>query len=186
MAFAGTDPVTSALLPTYARADLAFERGEGAWLISTKGERFLDFGCGIAVTALGHAHPHLVEALIAQGQRLWHTPISSNPAGRAARRAAGRLRPLPISSSSPIPAQRRAKARSRRRANTIMRVAIRESSGSSRFEGAFHGRSLAALSAGGNAKYLEGFGREGRGFDQVPFGDLDAVEAAVGRRPARS
>ena len=64
--------MTSSLLPTYARADLAFERGEGAWLISTNGDRFLDFGCGVAVTALGHAHPHLVEALVEQGQRLWH------------------------------------------------------------------------------------------------------------------
>ncbi|MGC2127747.1 MAG: aminotransferase class III-fold pyridoxal phosphate-dependent enzyme, partial [Methylovirgula sp.] len=64
--------MSSSLLPTYARAKLAFERGEGAWLISTEGERFLDFGAGIAVASLGHAHPHLVKALTQQAQKLWH------------------------------------------------------------------------------------------------------------------
>lgn len=65
--------MTSALLPTYARAPIAFERGEGAWLVAEDGDRYLDFGAGIAVNALGHAHPHLVEALTAQAQKLWHT-----------------------------------------------------------------------------------------------------------------
>ncbi|MBD8904983.1 acetylornithine transaminase, partial [Methylobacterium bullatum] len=65
--------MTSALLPTYARAPIAFERGEGAWLVTRDGERYLDFGAGIAVNALGHAHPHLVEALTTQAQKLWHT-----------------------------------------------------------------------------------------------------------------
>src|ERR1700721_2287573 len=60
-------------MPTYARVDLAFERGEGAYLISTAGEKYLDFASGIAVTALGHSHPHLVETLVAQGRKLWHT-----------------------------------------------------------------------------------------------------------------
>jgi len=65
--------VSSAIVPTYARADVTFERGDGCWLTSTTGERYLDFGAGIAVNSLGHTHPHLVEALISQGQRLWHT-----------------------------------------------------------------------------------------------------------------
>ena len=64
--------VTSHLLPTYARVDLAFERGEGAWLIATNGERYLDFTGGVAVNALGHAHPYLIDALNAQAHRLWH------------------------------------------------------------------------------------------------------------------
>src|ERR1700690_371443 len=64
--------VSSHLLPTYARVDLAFERGEGAWLIATTGERYLDFTSGVAVNALGHAHPHLVEALTEQARKLWH------------------------------------------------------------------------------------------------------------------
>ena len=65
--------MTSALLPTYARAPIAFERGEGAWLVAEDGDRYLDFGAGIAVNALGHAHPHLVDALTTQAQKLWHT-----------------------------------------------------------------------------------------------------------------
>src|ERR1700690_3494659 len=64
--------MTSHLLPTYARVHLAFERGEGVWLTATNGERFLDFTSGVAVNALGHAHPHLVAALTAQAQKLWH------------------------------------------------------------------------------------------------------------------
>src|SRR5471032_1476350 len=64
--------VSSHLLPTYARVDLAFERGEGAWLFTADGERYLDFTSGVAVNALGHAHPHLVAALTEQAQKLWH------------------------------------------------------------------------------------------------------------------
>src|SRR5438552_15970478 len=60
------------LLPTYARVDLAFERGEGAWLLATNGERYLDFTAGVAVNALGHAHPHLIAAIGEQAQKLWH------------------------------------------------------------------------------------------------------------------
>src|SRR5712691_8188439 len=63
---------TSHLLPTYARVDLAFERGEGAWLVATNGERYLDFTSGVAVNALGHGHPHLVEAITAQAKKVWH------------------------------------------------------------------------------------------------------------------
>src|SRR5688572_17596728 len=70
--FAGERMITP-VLPTYSRADLAFERGEGAWLHATDGTRYLDFGAGIAVNSLGHAHPHLVEALTDQARKLWHT-----------------------------------------------------------------------------------------------------------------
>ena len=62
--------MTSPLLPTYARADISFERGEGPWLVSRDGERYLDFGAGIAVNALGHAHPHLVKTLVEQAQKV--------------------------------------------------------------------------------------------------------------------
>src|SRR5262249_56097019 len=64
--------VTTHLLPTYARVDLAFERGEGAWLVSTSNERYLDFSGGVAVNVLGHAHPHLLAALNQQAQKVWH------------------------------------------------------------------------------------------------------------------
>src|ERR1700748_3573404 len=62
----------SAVMPPYARGDPPFERGEGAYLYATDGRRFLDFASGVAVTALGHAHPHLVKALTEQAQKLWH------------------------------------------------------------------------------------------------------------------
>jgi acetylornithine/N-succinyldiaminopimelate aminotransferase len=65
--------VIAPVLPTYQRADIAFERGDGPYLFDAKGERYLDFGAGIAVNALGHAHPHLVAALRAQAEKLWHT-----------------------------------------------------------------------------------------------------------------
>ena len=64
--------MTSHLMPTFARVNLAFERGEGVWLMATNGERYLDFTSGVAVNALGHAHPHLVAALTEQAQKLWH------------------------------------------------------------------------------------------------------------------
>src|SRR5271170_6493698 len=84
----GAEPVPSAIVPVYAKADVAFERGEGCWLISTTGERYLDFGAGIAVTSVGHAHPQLVEALTNQGSKLWHVSnLYQNPEGeRFARR----------------------------------------------------------------------------------------------------
>src|SRR5260370_25810419 len=67
-----TNSAPSHLLPVFARVELGFERGEGAWLIATAGERYLDFTSGVAVNALGHAHPHLVKALGEQAQKLWH------------------------------------------------------------------------------------------------------------------
>ena len=76
---AGPSP---AVMGTYARQDIVFERGEGSWLISTAGERYLDFGSGVAVNALGHAHPHLVAALTAQAQKLWHTSNLYRVAGQ--------------------------------------------------------------------------------------------------------
>ena len=81
--------VTSNLMPTFARVHLAFERGEGVWLHATNGERYLDFTSGVAVNALGHAHPHLVAALAEQSQKLWH--VSNLYEIPEAERAAARL-----------------------------------------------------------------------------------------------
>jgi acetylornithine/N-succinyldiaminopimelate aminotransferase len=107
----------SHLLPVYARVDLAFERGEGAWLIATNGERYLDFTSGVAVNALGHAHPHLVEAVTEQARKLWH--VSNLYRIPEAERLARRLCAASFADgcSSPIPAPRRWNARSRWRAN---------------------------------------------------------------------
>ncbi len=170
----------SAIVPTYARANVAFERGEGCWLISTSGERYLDFGAGIAVTSVGHAHPHLVEALTRQGSKLWHVSnLYQNPEGeRYARRLVeATFADLAFFANSGAEANEAAVKMARRR-QTI--GGHPERYRTLTFEGAFHGRTLAMIAAGGQAKYLEGFGPKVDGFDQIPVTDLGAVEAAIG------
>jgi len=171
--------LSSHLLPTYARADIAFERGEGAWLVSTKGERFLDFGSGVAVTVLGHAHPHLVETLSKQGHQVWHVsnlfqiPQAERLASRLTAASFGDLVFFTNSGTEAcegaIKMARKYHYVSGHPAKTRIIT----------LQGAFHGRSLAALSAGGNPKYLEGFEPRMEGFDQVAFADLAAVKAAI-------
>lgn len=170
---------SSALLPVFARMDLAFERGEGAWLISTKGERYLDFGSGIAVNAVGHAHPHLVEALKAQSEKLWHTSnLYQIPDGeRLARR-------LVEHSFADTVFFTNSGAEALECAIKMARKYHSASGHPERyriitFEGAFHGRTLATLAAGGQQKYLEGFGPKVEGFDQVAFADHEAIEKAI-------
>jgi acetylornithine/N-succinyldiaminopimelate aminotransferase len=176
--------VTSHLLPTYARVDLAFERGEGPWLFATNGDRYLDFTAGVAVNGLGHAHPRLIEALNAQAQKIWH--VSNLFQIPEAERLAGRLcaetfADLIFFCNSGAEAM-----------ECCIKVARKYQYASGRperhrfitFEGAFHGRTLATLAAGGQKKYLEGFGPVVEGFDQVPFGDLDAVKKSIGPETA--
>jgi acetylornithine/N-succinyldiaminopimelate aminotransferase len=176
--------VTSALLPTYARAPLAFERGEGAWLVAESGERYLDFGAGIAVNALGHAHPHLVEALTSQAQKLWHTSnLFQIPEGeRLGQR-------LVDASFADVAFFCNSGAEANEAAIKIARKYHAAAGQPERyrivtFEGAFHGRTLATLAAGGQQKYIEGFGPKVDGFDQVPFGDHEALLAAIGPETA--
>jgi len=172
--------VTSHLLPTYARVDLAFDRGEGAWLTTTDGDRYLDFAAGVAVNALGHAHPRLIEALSQQAEKVWH--VSNLYRVPEAERLAERLCAATF-------ADRVFFCNSGAEAmECAIKVARKYQSASGRpdrhrivtFEGAFHGRTLATLAAGGQKKYLEGFGPPVEGFDQVPFADLDATKRAIG------
>jgi acetylornithine/N-succinyldiaminopimelate aminotransferase len=176
--------VTSHLLPTYARADLAFERGEGPWLFTTDGERYLDFTAGVAVNALGHAHPHLIAALTAQAQKVWHVSnlFRIPEAERLAERlCAETFADLIFFSNSGAEAM-----------ECCIKTARKYQYASGRperhriitFEGAFHGRTLATLAAGGQKKYLEGFGPVVDGFDQAPFADLEAVKKAIGPETA--
>ncbi|HXX04283.1 MAG TPA: aspartate aminotransferase family protein [Xanthobacteraceae bacterium] len=171
--------MTSHLLPTYARVDLAFERGEGAWLIATNGDRYLDFTSGVAVNALGHAHPHLVAALTEQAQKVWHVSNLYQIPGAervAQRLCAASFADLVFFCNSGAEAM-----------ECAIKMARKYQSASGRperyriitFEGAFHGRTLATLAAGGQKKYLDGFGPVVEGFDQVPFGDLAAVKRAI-------
>jgi acetylornithine/N-succinyldiaminopimelate aminotransferase len=175
---------TSHVLPTYARVDLAFERGEGPWIISTTGERYLDFTGGVAVNVLGHAHPYLIEALTAQAKKLWHVSnlFRIPEAERLAERlCAASFADLVFFCNSGTEAMEGAIKTTRK---------FHAASGHPEkfrivtFEGAFHGRTLASLAATGNKKYLDGFGPPVEGFDQVPFGDLDAVKAAIGPQTA--
>ncbi len=171
-------------MPTFARVHLAFERGEGVWLHATNGERYLDFTSGVAVNALGHAHPHLVAALAEQSQKLWHVSnlYEIPEAERAAQRlCAASFADVVFFCNSGAEAVEGAikcarKFQSANGAPERYRIVT--------FEGAFHGRTLATLAAGGQKKYLDGFGPPVEGFDQVPFGDLDAVKRAIGDETA--
>jgi acetylornithine/N-succinyldiaminopimelate aminotransferase len=174
----------SHLLPTYARVDLAFERGDGVWLVATNGDRYLDFTSGVAVNALGHAHPHLLAAIAEQAKKVLH--VSNLYRVPEAERLAERLCAASFAdvvffANSGAEAMECAikMARKYQSANgkpERYRIVT--------FEGAFHGRTLATLAAGGQKKYLEGFGPVVEGFDQVPFGDLEATKRALGPHTA--
>lgn len=172
--------VKSHLLPTYARADLAFERGEGAWLVSTAGERYLDFTAGVAVNVLGHAHPQLVAALSEQAQKIWHVsnlfriPEAERLAERLCRESFADTVFFANSGAEALECSIKMARKFHAVQGRPERFRIVT------FEGAFHGRTLATLAAGGQKKYLEGFGPVTEGFDQVAFGDFDAAKRAVG------
>jgi acetylornithine/N-succinyldiaminopimelate aminotransferase len=176
--------VPSHLLPTYARVDLAFERGEGPWLFATNGERYLDFTAGVAVNALGHAHPQLIAALTAQAHKVWHVsnlfriPEAERLAERLCAATFADLAFFCNSGAEAMEASIKVARKYQYVSGHPERYRIIT------FEGAFHGRTLATLAAGGQKKYLEGFGPPVEGFDQVPFGDLDAVKRAIGPETA--
>jgi acetylornithine/N-succinyldiaminopimelate aminotransferase len=171
-------------MPTYARQNIVFARGEGSWLITEAGDRYLDFASGVAVNALGHAHPHLVAALKDQAERLWHTSNLYRVAGQE--HLAERLSEVTFADrvffcNSGAEACEGAIKAARRYHHVNGRP---ERWRIVTFEGAFHGRTLATLAAGGNPKYLDGFGPPAPGFDQIPFGDHAALEGAIGPETA--
>lgn len=168
------------LMPTYARCEIAFERGEGAYLFDADGRRYLDFAAGIAVNSLGHAHPHLVASLGEQVKKLWHTSNLYRMPDQE--RLAQRLVDATFADSaffcnSGVEAIEGGIKLCRR---------YHASGGNPErwriitFDGAFHGRTLAALAAANNPKYLDGFGPKVDGFDQVAFNNLNEVRNAVG------
>ena len=173
-----------AVLPTYNRAPIAFERGEGAWAIATDGTRYLDLGAGIAVNALGHANPDLVAALTEQAGRIWHvsnlyqipqqqrlaemlvdktfadTVFVTNSGTEAAELAIKMVRHYWSDRGQPE------------------RIEILT------FEGAFHGRSTGAIAAAGSEKMVKGFGPLMPGFRTLPWADMEALKAAMSDRTA--
>ena len=176
--------VTESLYGTYMRIPLRFERGEGVWLIAEDGTRYLDFAAGIAVNSLGHAHPHLVAALKDQADKLWHTSNLYDIPGQS--RLADRLTEVTFAdraffTNSGAEAMECAIKTARRYHYVNGDI---ERTGIITIEGAFHGRTLATIAAGGQPKYLEGFGPKAPGFTQVPFGDLEAMKAAIDHETA--
>ncbi len=173
-----------AVLPTYNRANIAFERGEGVWAIATDGTRYMDLGAGIAVNVLGHANPDLVEALTAQAGRIWHvsnlyqipeqeklaaalvehtfadTVFFTNSGTEAAELAIKMVRKYWDAKGEPG------------------RVEILTC------EGAFHGRSTGAIAAAGSEKMVKGFGPLMPGFRQIPWGDIEALLGAITEQTA--
>ncbi len=168
-----------AVLGTYARANVEFERGESSSLWTPAGDRYLDFAAGVAVNVLGHAHPHLVAAITEQAGKLWHTSNLYRIAGQE--RLAQRLTEVTFAdkvffANSGAEAMEACIKMARKyhshRGNPERYRIIT-------FEGAFHGRTLATIAAGNQPKHVAGFGPKVQGFDQVPLGDLDAVRKAI-------
>jgi acetylornithine/N-succinyldiaminopimelate aminotransferase len=174
----------SPLFDTYARFDLWFERGDGVWLEGGDGRRYLDFMAGIGVNALGHAHPHLVGALTRQADTLWHVsnlfeiPEQTRLAQRLVDASFAERVFFANSGAEAVECA----LKTARRYHHVNGAPERYRFVT--FEGAFHGRTLAGIAAGGQPKHLDGFGPKVDGFDQVPFNDLDALHAAIGPETA--
>jgi len=174
----------SSVLGTYARKDISFKEGRGSYLYAENGEKYLDFVQGIATNILGHCHDHLVKTIQEQSKKLWH-----------------------VSNAFVIPEQE--KLAKRLTDNTFADFVCFQNSGTEAteasikiarkyfhkigkpeknriitFQGAFHGRTLAALFAANNPKHTEGFGPKVDGFDQVPFADHEAVKKAINKNTA--
>ena len=174
----------SPVMPTYARIDATFERGEGAYLFDTDGRRFLDFASGIAVTALGHCHPHLVAAVQAQVAQLWHTSNLYHIPGQ--QKLAQRLVDETFADSVFFP---NSGAEAVECAVKMARKFHSDNDHPERYRiiacnNAFHGRTLATIAAGGQEKHLAGFAPTVDGFDHVPFGNLNEVRGAIGAETA--
>ena len=169
----------SPVMPTYGAPDLAFERGEGVYLHGADGRRYLDFGCGIAVTGLGHCHPHLVAALKDQAARLWHCSNLyriPDQVRLAERLCAASFADTAFFCNSGVEAIECG--------IKLVRKYHDETGHPDRWriitcDGAFHGRTLTAISAAGNPKHLNGFAPEVPGFDHVAFNNLNELRAAV-------
>ena len=168
------------IMPVYRPPEEAFERGEGVRLITEDGKSYLDFIAGIAVSALGHSHPAMVEALQSQAAKLWHTsnmfrvPAAEELSRKICARVPFADRDFFTNSGTEAIECALKTARKYHWANgDPERYEIVT------FDGAFHGRSLGAINAGGNPKYLEGFGPALPGFTQIKFGDHDALDQAV-------
>lgn len=169
----------SALMPTYAPSDLAFEKGEGVYLYTADGRRYLDFCAGIAVNGLGYGHPHLIDALKSQADKVWHVSNLYRIPGQevlAQRFADASFADRVFFCNSG--------AEALEASIKIARKYQKDNGNPQRYrvigcENAFHGRTLATIAAAGQAKLLEGFGPVVDGFDQVAYGNLNEMRSAI-------
>ncbi len=172
------------IMPVYAPPPEVFVRGEGVYLFTEDGTPYLDFVAGIAVSSLGHAHPAMVAALTEQAGKLWHTsnmfrvPAGETLADKMCARTFAEYVFFTNSGTEAVECALKSARKYHWANDDADRIEFIT------FTGAFHGRSLGAINAGGNPKYLEGFGPPLQGFTQVEFGDLDAVKAAIGPQTA--
>jgi acetylornithine/N-succinyldiaminopimelate aminotransferase len=171
--------VIPAVMPTYARVDVAFEKGEGAYLFDQNGRRYLDFGAGIAVVSLGHCHPHIVEALREQAGKIWHTSNLYRILGQE--RLAQRLVDHSFADSVFFC---NSGAEAIECGLKMLRKYHDETGNPQRYRvvactNAFHGRTLATIAAAGQEKLLKGFGPAVDGFDHVAFENLNELRAAI-------
>ena len=176
--------MSTSLMANYGRFDLTFERGEGSYLYTADGARYLDFGCGIGVTSLGHAHPHVVAALETQSKELWHVSNLYHipPQARLAER-------LTAASFADRVLFCNSGAEAMECAIKLARIYQTSRGEPERyrvvtFRNAFHGRTLATIAAGAQAKHLKGFEPAVDAFDQVDLNDLEATRAAIGDETA--
>ena len=171
--------MSQSVMPSYGRADIAFEKGDGPYLYTDDGRKFLDFGAGVAVLSLGHNHPHLVEALVAQAGKVWHTSNLYNIPEQ--QRLADRL---VANSFAETVFFCNSGAEAVEASIKLMRKYHSASGNPERyrmisFSGSFHGRALATISAGASDAHRAGFGPAVDGFDHVAFGNMNEVRAAV-------
>jgi len=171
--------VIPAVMPTYARVDVAFEKGEGAYLFDQDGRRYLDFGAGIAVISLGHCHPRIVEALREQAGKIWHTSNLYRILGQE--RLAQRLVDHSFADSVFFC---NSGAEAMECSLKMARKYHDETGNPDRYRvvactNSFHGRTMATIAAAGQEKLLKGFGPAVEGFDHVAFGNLNETRAAI-------
>ena len=174
----------SSILGTYARRNISFKEGKGCYLFSDNGEKYLDFVQGIAVNVLGHCHEHLVKTIKEQSSRLWHVsnvfviPEQEKLAKKLTENTFADFVCFQNSGSEATEASIKIARK------YFHKIGKPEKNRIITFEGAFHGRTLAALFAANNPKHTEGFGPKVEGFDQVPFADHEAVKKAINKNTA--
>jgi acetylornithine/N-succinyldiaminopimelate aminotransferase len=169
----------SSILNTYARKKISFKKGKGCYLYANDGKKYLDFVQGIAVNSLGHCHSHLIKTINKQSRKLWHVSNAftileqEKLAQRLCKHTFADVVAFQNSGTEATElaiklARKYFYSQGKKNKNKVVT-----------FQGAFHGRTLAALFAANNPKHIEGFGPKVNGFDQVPFADHEALKKAV-------